>query len=223
MSVSAEELETLALRAIRSQIDSPGWADTIVKHALMTVEPESRTGAMTQSGPEIAEVDRRIQNVVTAIERVGASDALAESLRELECQRKTLLRRNVIEQRPESTSNVELANRITALGANFDELWRQGSLDERKTLLRDFIQQVTVGQVADGVQAEFCVWTVPSLQNEMPLAHLVGEGQGHLLPLKSIAGARIALNMPGPPSHLLTVKSYKLSGSLRTRLARRVA
>jgi hypothetical protein len=72
-------------------------------------------------------------------------------------------------------------------------MWKRASVDEKKMLLKDFLYGVTVDRDGDDFQATYHVWTIPGLGKEIAPAPYFAGGPGQFLPLKSVAGVRLAL------------------------------
>jgi hypothetical protein len=89
----ADEIESLALEAIRTQIKSPQWSSMVRKTLESVVDGEVGnpfTREREERRKQLEDVGRQIENIVQAIQKAGFSEALETSLRSLEIQRDTL-------------------------------------------------------------------------------------------------------------------------------------
>jgi DNA invertase Pin-like site-specific DNA recombinase len=189
----ADEVESLALDAIRTQIKSPKWSAEVKRTLDDMVKGEFQNPLareIEELRRQLQETTRQIENVVQAIQKTGYSEALELSLHALEAQRNGV-RDNLRELESKVRMMAEAGNaqdRVFKLVGEFDEMWKRASLDEKKLLLKDFLYGVTVDPATDPFKATYYVWSIPGMGKEIaPILHLSGE-PGRL-PVKYVAGA----------------------------------
>lgn len=204
----ADEMESLALDAIRTQIKSPKWSAEVKRTLEGMVGGEFQNPLaheIEERRKQLQEVTRQIENVVQAIQKNGFSEALELSLRSLESQRDGL-RHNLkeIEAKVRLMAGADRAqDRVYGLVGEFDAMWERASMDEKKMLVKDFLYGVTVDPDGQDIKATYHVWTIPGIGKEIsatlqaesagrvalaPVPYLAGHPD-KLLSLKSVAGA----------------------------------
>lgn len=189
----ADELESLAVDAIRTQIKSPTWSNE-VRQTLEDMVKGEFQNPLSQEIEErrlkLKEVTSQIENVVQAIRKTGFSEALEISLKSLEAHRDGL-RDNLreIENKMRAMAGAgRVQDRIFGLVDEFDAMWERAPMDEKKMLLKDFLYGVTVDPDGEAVKATYHVWSIPGIGKEIaPFPHMAEPGRH--FPLKYVAGA----------------------------------
>ncbi len=109
-------------------------------------------------------MNRKIENIVEAVQAGRFSQALSETLQKLEAERNSIRQELAeVESRMSESESVEsLTEKALALADNFEHIWGKAlTIDERKEILRKFIHQVNVEHSPERIHATYWLYKVP--------------------------------------------------------------
>lgn len=196
--IRAEFLEGAVVQTIRDFVADPGRKAMIRRIMDTLVREEYGTGAETrldQLQDQLTDLNRQIANVVQAVKAGSFSEALNQTLGDLEKQRESV-RSAIGEALGRANQKVgaeHLADKVMAYLDDFDRLWNQeATVEERKDLLRTFVRQVNVK--AKDRTAEVWLWKIPQTQQT-----LGPEGYSPSIPRVYCGGRFSTLGIIPPP------------------------
>ena len=163
----AEPLEQTALQAIRDQFSDPGWKLDLQRVLARMVEDQFGHGAergIADLKRQLAAAEYEIHNIVEVVKGGHFSPALAEALQAME-NRKAALENNLKEAQVRLGTSVTpqgLMSQIMGYANEFDSLWcKQGTPEEQKRFLKQYIHHITVGRAADHINAAVGLYKIP--------------------------------------------------------------
>lgn len=163
----AEALEKTALQAIHDQFSDPRWKQDLERVLARMVEDQFGNGAELRVGDlkrQLATAEFEIHNIVEAVKCGQFSPALAAALQALE-NRKAALERDLKEAQERLGASVTpqgLMHQIMEYAGEFDTLWgKQGTPEEQKRFLKQYIHHITVGRAADHINAAVGLYKIP--------------------------------------------------------------
>jgi len=205
VNVRRDEIESVTIQSVRRHLADPGWKKELVPQLQAMIEERFGGSIETPSDDlraHLKGIERKIQNIVRAIEGGTAAQSLSESLLRLETQREDV--RQQLEEAENMAKTVNdpdaLLAEMLSIGENFDDLWeRCGNMEEKKEFIHQFVQSIKVTHSPTEIKADVSLFKIPWAQETLALS-------GSRLSLGSIAGAGF---VPKINPHL-TVKSHIL-------------
>jgi len=190
---SAEELEHLAVEAIRERVKKTNWKDELkptLKGLLKDQFGEANENKAEDMKKALEKTDHQLRNIVEAIKAGVSPTMLTEELTRLESQKIELLKDIAhLEGRKSLKKDLDtVLDELLGYADNFDDLWNQcATNEEKKAFLRAFIYQITLDHSADHIKATYYLYHLPQSPENGLARDTLSSISGGFLP-KSIAG-----------------------------------
>lgn len=207
--IPASEVEDLALAAIRSQFQMPGWKKQCRTVMERIIGEGTHEIGITALRRQQKDVYRQIENLTVAIAAHGYSLAMGESLKTLELQRETLQASILdVEARGRHPRQENVVDRVLAMAGEFEERFEECvTTDEKKGLLKQFIYGMNIDLPADAPPvATYHVYRFPGMQTAL-------DDSIKSRMVKEVAGAGLVHDPKWPPISILpwiTTRNYNL-------------
>jgi len=166
-NVLSDDLEGTAVQAIRRHLSDPAWRENLKPLLRSAIEDNFGTNVESQIKrlqARLADVNRKIENIVEAVQAGRFSEALSATLQKLEAERNNVRQELAeAESRISESESIEiLTEKALALADNFEHIWGKAlTHDERKEILRKFIHQVNVEHSPNRIHATYWLYKVP--------------------------------------------------------------
>lgn len=161
--ISAEALEAAVIRTLREHILQPG--NLAALHAAYAGLQARQTAQIAQERKDLeTRLDRfrsKIRRTVSAISEHGHSRALLEQLSQLEAQELTIQTRLAqLDRQPTAIPSIS-ESELSQRAQNISEILATGSIIEKQTILRAFIEKITAFRDGDTIRGAITYYYPP--------------------------------------------------------------
>ena len=197
LALKKDQLEEFAIKAVKETVADPMLVENIENQLKILIDgqPKSHRTEAARITKMMKENSEKIQYITEAIERGGGSDVLLGRLRVLEQDQKSLeLKLEGLKLESIQTMSIpEVTKLVKQFLENFEEIFERAPLEDRKVLMKKFIQEIIVDREMNVVR--FYVRRIPPLTPT--LERLITKEK------KPTHGECVGLACSGGPIHVL--------------------